>query len=464
MPEKSANELRAHVRESYDKGVAALQKNNLDYAIELFMQVVRQEPSCYDARQALRATQHKRSGTRSGGMFKKFLGATNTMTKGRLALRSDPLEAILIAEEALNDDPTNAGAHQLLADAAIAAGFPKTAILSLEVAFKFNPSDRKLAEKLSDTCANANQRARAEKILRDLLATDPHDAGLNEKLKNILANRTLSEGGYEALSDGSGSYRDILRDKDQAVLLEQEQRTVKDEDVAARLIVDYEARLAAEGDNLKLMRDIAGLYEKRHLYDRAIEYYQRILQAGGVADPVILKSIQEARIAKFELRLEQLDPAAPDHAAQTAAIRLEREAFLLDDAKRRAEANPSDLHVRFDLAELYFRAGRITEAIGELQRAQNNPNKRIPAMLLLAQCFAKRNMNDLAARKLQETLKEKIVFDDEKKEIHYQLGTILEKMGKRDEAIDQFKIIYETDIGFRDVAEKVDSYYASQGG
>ncbi len=463
MPEKTANELRAHVRESYDKGVAALQKNNLDYAIELFMQVVRQEPSCYDARQALRATQHKRSGNRSAGLFKKFLGATNTMTKGRLALRSDPLEAILIAEEALNDDPTNAGAHQLLADAAIAAGFPKTAILSLEVAFKFNPTDRKLAEKLSDTCSHAGQRARAEKILRDLLATDPHDAGLNEKLKNILANRTLSEGGYEALSDGSGSYRDILRDKDQAVLLEQEQRTVKDEDVAARLIVDYEARLATEGNNLKLLRDIASLYEKRHLYDRAIEYYQRILDTGGVADPVILKSIQDARVAKFDLRLEQVDPTAPDQESQTAAIRSERESFLLEDAKRRADANPSDLHVRFDLGELYLRAGRITEAIGELQRAQNNPNKRIPAMLLLAQCFAKRNMNDLAARKLQETLKEKIVFDDEKKEIHYQLGAVLEKMGKREEAIDQFKIIYESDIGFRDVAEKVDSYYASNG-
>jgi hypothetical protein len=84
-------------------------------------------------------------------------------------------------------------------------------------------------------------------------------------------------------------------------------------------------------------------------------------------------------------------------------------------------------------------------------------------MVLLAQCFARRNMNDLAARKLQEALKEKIVFDDEKKEIHYQLGSILEKMAKREEAIDQFKIIYEADISYRDVAEKVDSYYASQG-
>lgn len=463
MPEKSVNELRANVREIHEKGIAALQKNNLDYAIELFMQVLRQEPGCFDTRQALRATQHRRSGNKSGGLFKKFLGATNTMTKGRLALRSDPLEALIIAEEALNDDPTNSGAHQLLADAALASGFPKTAILSLEVAFKFNPSDRKLAEKLSDTCSQAGQRARAEKILRDLLELDPTDPGLNEKLKNLLASRTLTEGGYEALADGSGSYRDILKDKDQAVLLEQENRTVKDEDVAARLIKDYEARLASEGNNLKLMRDIAGLHEKRRDYDAAIAWYQRILDVGGVSDPLILKAMQDARLAAFDLQASRVDSSASDAAAQVSAIQASRETFLLEDARRRAEANPTDLHVRFDLGELYFRAGRITEAIGELQKAQNNPNKRIASMVLLAQCFARRNMNDLAARKLQDALKEKIVFDDEKKEIHYQLGCILEKMTKREEAIEQFKIIYEADISYRDVADKVDSYYASQG-
>jgi len=463
MPEKSVNELRANVREIHEKGIAALQKNNLDYAIELFMQVLRQEPACFDTRQALRATQHRRAGNKSGGLFKKFLGATNTMTKGRLALRSVPLEALIIAEEALNDDPTNAGAHQLLADAALASGFPKTAILSLEVAFKFNPSDRKLAEKLSDTCSQAGQRARAEKILRELLELDPTDPGLNEKLKNLLASRTLTEGGYEALADGSGSYRDILKDKDQAVLLEQENRTVKDEDVADRLIKEYEARLATEGNNLKLMRDIAGLHEKRQDYDAAIGWYQRILDVGGVSDPLILKAMQDARLAAFDLQASRVDPNAPDAAAQVAAIQASRESFLLEDARRRAEANPTDLHVRFDLGELYLRAGRITEAIGELQKAQNNPNKRIAAMVLLAQCFARRNMNDLAARKLQDALKEKIVFDDEKKEIHYQLGCILEKMTKREEAIEQFKIIYEADISYRDVADKVDSYYASQG-
>ena len=36
-------------------------------------------------------------------------------------------------------------------------------------------------------------------------------------------------------------------------------------------------------------------------------------------------------------------------------------------------------------------------------------------------------------------------------------------LGKRDEAIEQFKLIYEVDIGYKDVAAKVDAYYSGQG-
>jgi hypothetical protein len=36
-------------------------------------------------------------------------------------------------------------------------------------------------------------------------------------------------------------------------------------------------------------------------------------------------------------------------------------------------------------------------------------------------------------------------------------------MGKADEAIEQFKLIYEQDVSYRDVMAKVDAYYAAQG-
>ena len=83
-------------------------------------------------------------------------------------------------------------------------------------------------------------------------------------------------------------------------------------------------------------------------------------------------------------------------------------------------------------------------------------------MNYLAQCFAKRKMFDLAARTLQSAIKEKPVFDEEKKDLIYNLGCVFDAMGKKEEAVEQFKQIYESDISYKDVAAKVDAFYAGQ--
>ncbi len=461
MPEKPLSQISFSTRELFDKGIAAVEKNNLDYAVTLFMQVLRLEPGFYEAREALRATQHKRAaGKRS--LFRKFVGSASSLTRGQVALRNNPQDAILVAEEALNEDPGNAAAHELLASAAMALGLPKTAVLSLEVAFKHKPTDRSLALELAEALGQLGNRARAEKILRDLLRTYPNDVEINEHLKNMLANRTLHEGGYGQLESGEGSFRDILKDKDEARLLEQQSRLVKAESVARDLISEHEARLAKDPENLRLLRDLADLHLKKKDFAGATRYFEAYLAKAGVNDPMILEALKNARLAEFDHLIQSLDKTHPDFEAQASELKNRRQQWLLEDARRRAELNPTDLGIRYELGELYLNGGRVGEAIAELQKAQNNPNRRIAAMTLLAQAFARRGMNDLAARKLQEAIKEKLIFDDEAKELRYQLGVVLEKMGRKEEAIEEFKAIYEQDVGYRDVMARVDAHYASQ--
>ena len=83
-------------------------------------------------------------------------------------------------------------------------------------------------------------------------------------------------------------------------------------------------------------------------------------------------------------------------------------------------------------------------------------------MNYLAQCYARRGIDDLAATTLQEAIKEKLIFDDEKKELVYNLGTVLEKMGKAEEAIAQFKQIFAVDSEYKDVDAKIEAYYGGK--
>jgi tetratricopeptide (TPR) repeat protein len=55
----------------------------------------------------------------------------------------------------------------------------------------------------------------------------------------------------------------------------------------------------------------------------------------------------------------------------------------------------------------------------------------------------------------------KKLFDEQRKDLTYDLGLIYEKMNKPEEAIEQFKQIYEVDIDYKDVSDKVDAYYAN---
>src|SRR5690606_5339243 len=117
---------------------------------------------------------------------------------------------------------------------------------------------------------------------------------------------------------------------------------------------------------------------------------------------------------------------------------------------------------RFDLARLLVEAGEIDQAIQHFQQAQRHPKLRIPTLLQLGACFQAKGILDLAVHQYETAKQEIVAFDENKKEAIYQLGCCLEAMGQGERAVEEFKLVYSADIGFRDVAAKIDRFYSSQ--
>jgi len=470
MADKTLNEVGGEARKLFAKGTEALARENLDYAIALLAQALDKEPGFYDCRKALRDAQFRKAGEKSSGFFKKMMsGASSSpqVAKAQLTLRNNPGGAMSIAEQILNGDPNSSAAHKIIVEAAKVLELPKTAVLSYETLVKNSPKDRNLAIDFAHTLAEAGdvsegEHNRGERVLMDLLRDNPNDGELKAALKDLSARKTLDEGGYGALEGGGGSYRDILKNKDETVALEQEKRVEKSADVTERLIGEYEARLHAEPNNLKLIRSLAELFTQKKQFDRALNLYERLKSSEMGNDPSLDQAIAATKVKQFDAQLEQLNPFEPEHATQVEKLKAEKLEFQVAECQKRVEKYPTDLAIRFEMGVLYFQAGKIGEAIQEFQKAQQNPHKRLASMSYLAQCFAKRKMFDIAARTLQNAIKEKPAFDEEKKDLIYNLGSVLESMGKKDEAIEQFKQIYETDAGYKDVSAKVDAFYAGQ--
>lgn len=465
MPEKSANEIPRGVREQYEKGVTALERSNLDYAIELLLGVLKAEPAFLAGREALRKAGQKKA-AQGTGLFKKLVNSASSspaLAKARLITDSQPLEAMFVAEQVIANDPKSGLAHDIFSKAALAAGFPRSAILSLEAMRQDTPADKEVSIRLSQAYTAIGQNDKAEAVFAALLKQHPHDPHLHEMAKNISASRTLNEGGYQNLADGTGNFRQALRNKDEAAQLEQESRITKDAAQSQNLIEQYVARLATEPGNIKLLKNVAELHAQQKDYYRAIEYYNKIEEVTGAMDATLEQARNDVIVKRFNQVIEQLDPALEDYEQQKADLAAQRDAFVLNDCLARVAKYPTDKAIRYELGVLYFNLGRIAEALPEFQQAENNPHRRLQAMLYSARCLAARNMNDMATRKLQAALKEKLGFDDERKELLYTLGCVLEKSGKQAEAMQQFEQIYEVDTKFRDVARRVEDYHAGQG-
>lgn len=466
MAEKNINEIPRDIRMLHQKGNDAALRENYDYAIDLYNQVLEKEPAFFDCRKALRTAQMKKYGGASTGFFKKVLsnaGSSPQLAKAQIALRRDPAEALAIAEQILNGDPNNSPAHRIIVEAGQALEMPRTVAMSLEILIRNSPKDKDLAIQAAQALAKTGDVARAEKILLDASRMYPNDPDLSQAVKDVSARKTLSQGGYQNLAGGQGSFRDALRNKEEAVTLEQQNRVQKNESTADRLIAEYETRLKSEPQNLKLMRSLAELYTEKKQFDLALTWYGRIKSSDMAANDASLDAaITKTKVRQFEQRTAALDATAPDYQDQVARLQAEKMDFQIAECQRRVEKFPTDLTFRFEMGALYFQAGRIGEATAEFQKAQQNPHKRIAAMNYLAQCFARRKMNDLAAKTFQNAIKEKSAFDEEKKDLIYNLGCVLEAMGKKEEAIEQFKQIYEVDIGYKDVSKKVDDYYGAQ--
>src|SRR6516164_8692269 len=103
MAEKNINEISRDARVLLNKANEAAQRENFDYAIALYNQVLEKEPGFFEGRKALREMQLRNAGG-GGGFLKKMLsGASSSplVAKGQIALRTNPASALAIAEQIL---------------------------------------------------------------------------------------------------------------------------------------------------------------------------------------------------------------------------------------------------------------------------------------------------------------------------------------------------------------------------
>ena len=448
-------------KDLFNKGFVALERNNLDYACDMFMAALAICPGLLRARKFLRAAEIRQFKAKKGGKLTHIMSSASGMPaylKTMGLVKSGKAEkALEAAEGLLRADPLNLRFVLAFAQAAALDEFPEAAVQTLEIARDHYPDDTALLKSLAENYQATGDTKQAQQVYERLYELHPNDPALLKAMKDAMAMDSIQKDGWADNADSGGSFRNMVRDTKEAQLLEQAGKAVKTDKDADALIEDALAKIEAEPDNINYYRNLARLYSQKERVDEAVTTLEKAFELSS-GDPEVDAALGRARTQKFDFKIKALSAAGDAEGA--AAMEHEKAQFQFEDLQSRVERYPNDLSLRFDLGIMLFQNDYLNEAIQQFQLAQRAAQHRVRALYYLGMCFKSKGQYDMAVQQLEDASKDLTGMDDTKKDIVYELGLIAEAMENGDKAAGYFKEIYQADISYRDVAEKVENVYS----
>src|SRR6266536_155520 len=327
-------------------------------------------------------------------------------------MKKNPKRTVEIFENVLEKEPYNRQANLVLKEAALAAGWPQIAVFALRTLLEENSRVVKVLQELGRLYHQLGDSDQEEEIYNQITAINPLDAQVLRLGKDASARASMKRGGWTQAE----SYRDLIKDKDVAISLEQQSRMRLTGEALDQQIAETYVRHKAEPANIDLVRRLGALNEQKEDFEAAIRWYQCAADLTKGADAGLIRKVSDLRIKRLEREIAVLEEFLSTHGVEhefygkkseeLKAAKKNRAEILLDDARKRVERNPTDLQLRFELGEHLVDAGRFREAVPELQRARQNPNARLKAMNLVGRCYGELVMFDLAMKQLEEASKE----------------------------------------------------------
>ena len=469
-PPKIEKQLSQQARSNFLKAISALEMKNYQYGMTLLQDVLREEPSFIDGRKVLRRAEIGQIKEKKGFFGGLKGGSPIAAMKAQGLLKKDPGAAMDAAEKLLETDPYNSAANQVIKEGALALDLYETARFAMETIRDGNLKDVKVLHELGKLYYEHGEPAKAVDVYNELVEINKNDTAAIKFGKDAAAAASMKSGGWEAVAESGGQkdYRDLIKDKDLATSLEQQNRVVRSDDMIDNQLAELTLLYNENPASIDVVRKMAALFEQKGDLPTAVQWFTYAASLTQNTDATLVRKATDLQMRLYDENIKAYeeflaanpnDPAAAEHEGHLAEYRRLRAQALLGEARKRVEKNPTDLMLHFELGEVLVNTGAFREAIPELQTARKSPNVRLRAMNLLGRCYQHLSMLDLSVRTFQDAAKEILVMDATKKDILYNLGMVLLQMEKKDESLECFKEIYEVDYGYKDVAHRVESSY-----
>lgn len=432
-----------------NKAEEAMRRRNYDFAAELYRQLVDIEPDLGPARAGLRQAQRKRAERKKRGLFGKAAGSVPLGRAKAMAKVKKYDAAAKALEDYLAGNPLDEDGNLMLGEVLEAAGHDRSAFAVYAFLADVAPGNVEGLKRAGALAARTGDVPGALDYYEKALTADPRDQEAIKARKNLAAEAAL----HQSRLDEVEHSREVVRDQAQTARLERSQRRHRTpEDIRAE-VTELEEQLVERSSDPDLLIDIGERYGELRDWPAALEFLERASQYRKDDFDLACK-VGDARGKVLKKRIAKADKEGrPDEADRLEGELLAHE---VAECRRRIERRPADVSLRLDLGRRLLKQGSVDEALAEFQRGIGDVRLDAEARFLMAGCFQKKGILDLARQEYDRALEACRGIDDRAKEILYNLGLISEADGDPEGARGAYVRIYEVDIGYRDVAEKME--------
>ena len=444
----------------------AVNAQNYDYAIELLMDLVKREPTNARARQTLWLAEKRKLGDKKPSPMQAAKAQISAFIHDMMGKRE---EVMMDCEQILLVDPNNVKVRNKLAKAADELGHKEIAVAGYESARDSDPKDVEALRQLGrlyrerfDTDRGRKDLDLAMQRFEELLRVRPNDAEAKNTAQSLAALRATIDGGWGETE----SYRDVIKDQDAAKAAERGglERLVQLDDDIQTEINQVTKSIEKEPERSSLRIKLGDLYMQKQRFKSAEEAY-REAQRIDKTNTLIRAKLGDVKLQFMEMRRDQLKERLQSNVKDEAATKeladLERnyKEFRIKEYRQRVQDQPTNMEFHFALGRMLFEDGDIDGAMAMFQRTISDPRYRLVANHMLGKCLISKEMYDRAVATFTRALEGSSVMNEMVKALYYDLGQTYEKMEEWKNAEHAYGKIYDSDIGYRDVAQKMDVVY-----
>lgn len=367
----------------------AHESTNYEYAMQLWLQGLRWDPSSLNAIESFFASAAQFLGNKekksSSGETRKAIAAPGTVGRFTAALLEwgtrprDSVSAVRATE-----------ACAKLGEAECTYWLGQRA---LNLARRDKRPRKDLFEKLLEAFKTVGAYDKAVEAGEDAMKIDPEDGKLQAYVRNMSAQATMSQGGYDK-SGEAGGFRKNIKDIDKQRQLAEADQISKSEDAKDRLVIAAEKEWQERPGDTAAITTLGKRLLERGKPEDEERAYKLYIRAYKETDQFRFREwAGDIKLRRGRRILSRLEMAAKERADDPAAQEKFKKARIefinteVEEFEKRVAAYPTDLRQKYELGKRLFELERYEDAIPMFQQSQDDSRLRIESMSCIATAF-----------------------------------------------------------------------------